>query len=93
MAGACWERGKHPSLPQIRAAMEFGIVNETLGLELATAMVAWEAASGAARDERSEALYSKLLSKITGCDYMQFAFIFLKQGLDVALHVGCNVTR
>ena len=72
--------------------MEFGIVNETLGLEIATAMVAWEVASGAARDERSEALYSKLLSKITGCDHMQFAFIFSKQGLDVSLHVGYNVT-
>lgn len=72
--------------------MEFGIVNETLGLELATAMVAWEVASGAARDERSEALYSKLLFKITGRDHMQFAFIFLKQCLDVALHVGYNVT-
>ena len=33
-------------------------------------MMAWEVASGAAGDERSEALYSKLLSKITGCDYM-----------------------
>ena len=76
-----------------KGSQGFGIVNETSGLGLATAMVAWEAASGAARDERSEALYSKLLSKITGCDYMQFAFIFLKQGLDVVLHVGYNVTR
>ena len=38
-----------PSLPQIRAAMEFGIVNETSGLGLAAAMMAWEVASGGRR--------------------------------------------